>query len=38
MMTLRMRKANELFDLWLRRLRDQAHVNIFLDDPETLTP
>ncbi len=38
MMTLRMRKANELFDLWLRRLRDQAHVNIFLDDPETLAP
>lgn len=38
LMTLRMRKANELFDLWLRRLRDQAHVEIFLDDPETLQP
>lgn len=38
MITLRMRKANELFDLWLRRLRDEAHVEIYLDDPDTLKP
>ncbi len=35
---LRLRKANELFDLWLRRLRDEAHVEIYLDDPATLKP
>lgn len=38
LMTLRLRKANELFDLWLRRLRDEAHVEIYLDDAETLKP
>lgn len=38
MQTLRLRKANELFDLWLRRLRDEAHVEIYLDDPDTLKP
>ena len=35
---LRQRKASELFDLWLRRLRDEAHVEIYLDDPATLNP
>lgn len=38
LITLKMRKANELFDLWLRRLRDEAHVEIYLDDPSTLKP
>ena len=33
---LRQRKASELFDLWLRRLRDEAHVKIYLDEPATL--
>lgn len=26
--TIRMRKANEMFDVWLRRLRDEAYVQI----------
>ena len=26
--TIRMRKANEMFDVWLRRLRDEAFVQI----------
>ncbi|HIQ40274.1 MAG TPA: peptidylprolyl isomerase [Sulfurivirga caldicuralii] len=38
LMALRQRKASELFDLWLRRLRDEAHVEIYLDDEETLKP
>ncbi|WP_044410956.1 peptidylprolyl isomerase [Thiomicrospira microaerophila] len=29
---IRMRKANETFDLWLRRLRDEAFVEIRLED------
>lgn len=29
--TIRMRKANETFDLWMRRLRDEAFVEIRLD-------
>jgi peptidyl-prolyl cis-trans isomerase SurA len=36
--TLRLRKANELFELWLRRIRDEAHVEIYLDNPEALKP
>ncbi len=35
---LRLRKANELLELWLRRLRDEAHVEIYLDDAETRQP
>lgn len=26
--TIRMRKANEMFDLWLRRLRDEAYIQV----------
>ncbi|MBF6057174.1 peptidylprolyl isomerase [Thiomicrorhabdus heinhorstiae] len=29
---IRMRKANEMFDLWLRRLKDEAFIQIKLDD------
>ncbi|WP_319379987.1 peptidylprolyl isomerase [Thiomicrorhabdus sp.] len=29
---IRMRKANEMFDLWLRRLRDEAFIQIKLDE------
>lgn len=28
---VRMRKANEMFDVWLRRLRDEAYIRIQLD-------
>lgn len=30
---IRMRKANEMFELWLRRLRDEAFIQIRLNDP-----
>lgn len=29
---VRMRKANEMFDVWLRRLKDEAYIRIQLDD------
>ncbi|WP_294947986.1 peptidylprolyl isomerase [Sulfurivirga sp.] len=35
---LRLRKASELLTLWLRRLRDEANIKIYLDDPATLKP
>jgi peptidyl-prolyl cis-trans isomerase SurA len=33
MQSIRMRKANETFDLWLRRLRDEAYVELRLEEP-----
>ena len=33
MQAIRMRKANEMFDLWLRRLKDEAFIQIRLQEP-----
>ncbi|MGC9386139.1 MAG: peptidylprolyl isomerase [Hydrogenovibrio sp.] len=38
METLRMKKANESFEIWLRRLRDEALVDIRYRDPEIMNP
>ncbi|MDG4812213.1 peptidylprolyl isomerase [Hydrogenovibrio sp. 3SP14C1] len=36
MQTLRMKKANETYEIWLRRLKDEALIDIRLDDPEIM--
>lgn len=38
MQTLRMKKANETYEIWLRRLRDEALVDIRYHDPEIMQP
>ncbi|RUM92369.1 MAG: molecular chaperone SurA [Thiomicrospira sp.] len=36
MQTLRMKKANESYEIWLRRLKDEALIDIRLEDPEIM--
>lgn len=37
MQTLRMKKANETYEIWLRRLKDEALIDIRLKDPAIMT-
>lgn len=37
MQTLRMKKANETYEIWLRRLKDEALIDIRLNDPAIMT-